>query len=138
VVENLRGLAPNSLFVFGRRDPFVPSARTNGLLSALEMHAPRAHVAKIHGGHFKTLVASGRYQRTLAGVASARTKWQVGLREPVVGAVTALQLTRVTVKREGYSLRDSFSASMMSESTLAGSVASGSGPVKYVSPTRKQ
>jgi pimeloyl-ACP methyl ester carboxylesterase len=78
-VENLRGLAPNSLFVFGRRDPFVPGARTNGLLSALEMHAPRAHVAKVHGGHFKTLVASGRYQRALDGVSSARTKWQVRL-----------------------------------------------------------
>lgn len=77
--DNLRGLAPNSLFVFGRRDPFVPGARTNGLLRALDMHAPRAHVAKIHGGHFKTLVASGRYQRALAGVSPARTRWQVRL-----------------------------------------------------------
>jgi pimeloyl-ACP methyl ester carboxylesterase len=77
--ENLRGLAPSSLFVFGRRDPFVPGARTNGLLRALDMHAPRANVVKIHGGHFKTLVASGRYQRALAGVSPAPTRWQVRL-----------------------------------------------------------
>jgi hypothetical protein len=78
-VENLCGLAPNSLFVFGHRDPFVPAARTNGLLWALDKYAPRAHVAKVHGGHFKTLVASGRHQRALAGASSARIKWQVRL-----------------------------------------------------------
>jgi pimeloyl-ACP methyl ester carboxylesterase len=65
LADNLRGLAPNSLFLFGRRDPFVPAARTNGLMCALETNAPRAHIAKVDGGHFKTLVESGRYQRAL-------------------------------------------------------------------------
>ena len=75
--ENLRGLAPNSLFVFGRRDPFIPAARGNGLLRAIDMHAPRAHVVKIHGGHFKTLIASSRHQRALAGAIVKQARWQV-------------------------------------------------------------
>jgi pimeloyl-ACP methyl ester carboxylesterase len=73
--ENLRGLATNSLFVFGRRDPFIPSARTNGLLLALIEHAPRAHVVKVHGGHFKTLLASGRQQRALVGLTPVHARW---------------------------------------------------------------
>src|SRR5438477_2413806 len=46
--QNLAGLAPNSLFVIGRNDPFIPLARKNGLLRAIDTHAPRAHVAKLH------------------------------------------------------------------------------------------
>ena len=79
--DNLRGIAPNSLFVFGRRDPFVPGARTNGLMCALNTHAPRAHIAKVDGGHFKTLVESGRYQRALAGVPVPRSRWRFSLPE---------------------------------------------------------
>jgi hypothetical protein len=81
--ENLRGLAPNSVFVFGRRDPFIPGARTNGMLRALDMHSPRAHIVKIHGGHFKTLVASGRDQRALIGVTAPPTRWHVRLPAPL-------------------------------------------------------
>jgi hypothetical protein len=55
---------------------------------------PRAYVAKVHGGHFKTLVASGRYQRALAGVSSARTKWQVRL--PVSLSAPQLPLPGLT------------------------------------------
>jgi len=71
--EKLRCLGPNSLFVFGRRDPFIPAARGNGLLRAIDMHAPRAHIVKIQGGHFKTLIASGRYQCRMLGIESTRT-----------------------------------------------------------------
>ena len=60
-------IAPNSLFVFGRTRSIVPGARTNGLMRALNTHVPRAHIAKVDGGHFKTLVESGRHQRALAG-----------------------------------------------------------------------
>jgi pimeloyl-ACP methyl ester carboxylesterase len=90
--DNLRGLAPNSLFVFGRRDPFVPAARTNGMLRALDTHAPRAHVVKVHGGHFKTLVASGRYQRALAGASPAPTRWHVRL--PVTFSLSQSRLSK--------------------------------------------
>ena len=66
--QNLAGLAPNSLFVIGRNDPFIPLARKNGLLRAIDTHAPRAHVAKLHAGHFKTLVTSSRFQRAMLDI----------------------------------------------------------------------
>jgi carbon monoxide dehydrogenase subunit G len=68
-------------------------ARTNGLLRALDMHSPRANVVKVHGGHFKSLVASGRYQRALAGVSPSRTRWQVRL--PVNFSLAQLGLSKL-------------------------------------------
>jgi hypothetical protein len=75
--HNLAGVGKNSVFVIGKRDPFVPAARTAGLLRAIETHAPHAQVITLAAGHFKTLRSSGRYQRTLLGVPSARARWQL-------------------------------------------------------------
>jgi pimeloyl-ACP methyl ester carboxylesterase len=74
--QNLAGLAPNSLFVVGRNDPFVPLARKNGLLRAIDAHAPKAHVVKPHAGHLKTLIMSSRFQRSLSGVRAVPNRWR--------------------------------------------------------------
>src|SRR5262245_19327376 len=63
--QNLRGLAPHSLFVVGRGDPFIPVGRVNGLLAAIEAHAPRCHVVRLAAGHVKTMMLSGRHQLRL-------------------------------------------------------------------------
>ena len=75
--QNLRGLAPHSLFIVGRRDPFVPTGRMNGLLAAIEAHAPRCHVVKLAAGHVKTMMMSGRHQRGLSGVTARSTAWRL-------------------------------------------------------------
>jgi hypothetical protein len=93
--ETLRGLGPNSLFVFGRHDPFIPTSRVNGLLRAIDQHAPRAHVIKIHGGHLKALIASACHQRALASDNPAHAIWQTA--SPSVGSLPAQpQLSRPT------------------------------------------
>lgn len=74
--HNLAGIARDSLFVLGQRDPFVPPRRAQGLLSAIEAHAPDARVVTLNGGHLKTLISSGRHQMQMAGVAAA-ARWQV-------------------------------------------------------------
>ena len=75
--QNLRGLAPHSLFVVGRRDPFIPTGRMNGLLAAVEAHAPRCHVVKLAAGHIKTMMLSGRHQRQLSGVSVRSPAWRL-------------------------------------------------------------
>jgi len=75
--QNLRGLAPHSLFVVGRRDPFIPTGRMNGLLAAVEAHAPRCHVVKLAAGHVKTMMLSGRHQRLLSGVTVRSPAWRL-------------------------------------------------------------
>ena len=77
--QNLRGLAPHSLFVVGRTDPFIPTGRMNGLLVAVEAHAPRCHVVKLTAGHVKTLMLSGRHQRCLSGVTTRSRVWRLDL-----------------------------------------------------------
>jgi hypothetical protein len=74
--ENLSGIAADSVFVIGDRDPYIPRHRKAGLLQAIEAHAPRAQVIKLHAGHFKTLMASGRYQRRMMGLERGRS-WQL-------------------------------------------------------------
>jgi pimeloyl-ACP methyl ester carboxylesterase len=74
--QNLAYIAKGSVFVVGERDPFVPPPRMAGLLRGIETHAPDAHVIKLDAGHFKTLMASGRYQRSLLGIEAPRTSWQ--------------------------------------------------------------
>jgi hypothetical protein len=66
--ENLRGIRAGSIFVMGDHDPFVPFECKAGLLRAIETHSPGAHVVRLSAGHFKTMVASGRYQRRMLGV----------------------------------------------------------------------
>src|SRR5262245_11455748 len=64
-VQNLAGVAPNSLFIMGKRDPFIPARRSKGLLRAIRKQQPHAHVLKLDAGHVKTMLASVRYQRAL-------------------------------------------------------------------------
>jgi hypothetical protein len=78
-VCNLRNIAPNSVFVIGQRDPFVPARRTANLLQALETHVPSAQVVRLDAGHVKTLVASGRHQRALLTLSPQRSTWQIRL-----------------------------------------------------------
>jgi pimeloyl-ACP methyl ester carboxylesterase len=75
--QNLAGIAPGSLFVVGRYDPFVPAPRLAGLLTAIKRDVPRGQVVQLSAGHFKTLVMSGAYQRALLGLQRARKAWQV-------------------------------------------------------------
>jgi pimeloyl-ACP methyl ester carboxylesterase len=74
-VQNLSGIAPESMFIVGERDPFIPSRRRRGLVRAIRRHAPRARVVTLDAGHVKTMIASARYQRELAGTGQARAWW---------------------------------------------------------------
>jgi pimeloyl-ACP methyl ester carboxylesterase len=77
--ENLAGIAgAGSVFVMGERDPYVPPRCKAGLLRAIEAHAPGAQVVRLKTGHFKTLMASGRYQRQMLGVGHRRP-WRLGV-----------------------------------------------------------
>lgn len=77
-IHNLAGIARDSLFVLGKRDPFVPVSRAEGLLSAIEKHAPETRIVKVNGGHLKTLIASGRHQMQMVG-ATPPARWQMRL-----------------------------------------------------------
>ncbi len=76
-IHNLAGIAPNSVFVVGRRDPFVPSQRRSALQRAIELHQPSAKIIKLEAGHFRTLLLSARHQLAMLGLAPARSRWQV-------------------------------------------------------------
>jgi hypothetical protein len=73
--QNLAGIAPNSVFVVGKKDPFIPAPCQTGLLAAIEGRAPSAQVITLNAGHFRTLRGSARYQRTMLGIEPARTGW---------------------------------------------------------------
>jgi hypothetical protein len=75
--ENLARIARNSVFVVGRRDPYVPQSCKAGLLRAIEAHAQDPHVITLDAGHFKTLMGSGRYQRSMLGGHRPRRIWRV-------------------------------------------------------------
>lgn len=79
--HNLAGIGASSLFLIGRNDPFVPASRGRGLLAAIKSHAPSAEIVRVNAGHFKTLLISGRYQRSMLGVTPARRSWSLQLPE---------------------------------------------------------
>jgi hypothetical protein len=72
--QNLAGIAPNSVFVVGQRDPYIPPNCNAGLLQAIAKHVREAHVIKLDAGHFRTMMASGRYQRAMLGIEAMRRK----------------------------------------------------------------
>jgi pimeloyl-ACP methyl ester carboxylesterase len=76
-VQNLAGIAAESMFILGERDPFVPARRTKGLLRAIDRRAPRARVIVLNAGHVKTMIASARYQRELAGNQRRQGWWHM-------------------------------------------------------------
>lgn len=77
--ENLAGLGSDSIFVIGERDPFIPRCCREGLLHAIDRHARKPLVIKVDLGHFGTLRASSRLQRTMVPTEKFRSKWQVRL-----------------------------------------------------------
>jgi pimeloyl-ACP methyl ester carboxylesterase len=76
-VQNLGGIAQESMFIVGERDPFIPARRKRGLLRALRRQAPRARVVRLDAGHVKTMIASADYQRDFAGVEAKRAWWHL-------------------------------------------------------------
>jgi pimeloyl-ACP methyl ester carboxylesterase len=76
-VQNLGGIAQESVFIVGERDPFIPARRKRGLLRALRRHAPRARVVRLDAGHVKTMIASAAYQRDFARVEGKRAWWHL-------------------------------------------------------------
>ena len=77
--ENLTNVAPNSVFLIGKSDPYVPTDRKHGLLRAIETQVHNAHVIELESGHFKTLMVSGRYQRRFLGRDCARRTWRLSV-----------------------------------------------------------
>ncbi len=67
--HNLSGIAPDSVFVMGERDPFIPPRRSAGLLQAIERVVPKARVFKVAAGHVKTMLSSASHQCQMVGVA---------------------------------------------------------------------
>ena len=62
----------------GQRDPYIPPNCNRGLLQAIAKHVRAAQVIKLDTGHFKTLTASGRYQRAMLGIEAVRRKiWRM-------------------------------------------------------------
>ena len=76
--HNLEGISPDSVFVMGERDPFIPPRRSACLLQAIERCVPKARVFKLAAGHIKTMVASARYQCAMAGVTTGGA-WRLRL-----------------------------------------------------------
>ena len=74
--HNLAGIASDSVFVMGQRDPFIPPRRSAGLLDAIERSAPKARVVKLDAGHVKTMIWSARHQYAFAGIERAPA-WQL-------------------------------------------------------------
>jgi hypothetical protein len=74
--HNLATIGQDSVFLLGQRDPFIPAERSAGLLQAIAASRPDARVVTLDGGHFKTLVSSGRYQRAMLGI--ERRQWALG------------------------------------------------------------
>ena len=87
--QNLTGIAENSVFVVGQRDPFIPSPCHSGLLAAVESCAPSAQVVTLNAGHFRTLRGSARYQRTMLGIEPARTGWSSAVSTALLGSPSA-------------------------------------------------
>jgi hypothetical protein len=67
--QNLAAIAKESIFILGRRDPFVPPLRSAGLMQAIAAWAPGAQVITLDAGHFRTMMLSGRYQKAMLGLA---------------------------------------------------------------------
>lgn len=78
-VQNLAGIAADSMFIIGKRDPFIPPRRSRGLLRGVRRHAPEARVVMLDAGHVKTMVRSARYQRAMLGAEVPRAWWQISL-----------------------------------------------------------
>jgi pimeloyl-ACP methyl ester carboxylesterase len=77
--QNLAGLGSDSVFVIGERDPFIPQCCKEGLLQAIDKHARKPLVIKVDLGHFGTLRASSRLQRTMVATEQSRSRWQIRL-----------------------------------------------------------
>lgn len=59
-IENLANLAPGSRFIVGLRDEFIPQARREGLVAAVERTLPAAEISYVDSGHIGTMMATAR------------------------------------------------------------------------------
>lgn len=63
-IENLQHLAPESTFIFGKSDPFVPEARSSALMDAIRTSSRATgrdlRIIEVEGGHLRTLVSGAR------------------------------------------------------------------------------
>ncbi len=59
-VDNLANLAPGSRFVVGLRDEFLPKARREGLVRAVQRVMPSAEVSYVDRGHIGTMTEALR------------------------------------------------------------------------------
>ena len=59
-VDNLANLAPGSRFVVGLRDEFLPKARREGLVRAVQRVLPSAEVSYVDRGHIGTMTEALR------------------------------------------------------------------------------
>jgi pimeloyl-ACP methyl ester carboxylesterase len=59
-VDNLANLAPGSRFVVGLRDEFLPKARREGLVRAVQSVLPSAEVSYVDRGHIGTMTEALR------------------------------------------------------------------------------
>ena len=75
--HNLAGVSPDSMFVFGRNDPFVPPRRSSNLLKAIGTHVPAARIVNLDAGHFRTLMLSNKHQRAMLGLEPSQSRWQM-------------------------------------------------------------
>jgi hypothetical protein len=71
--QNLGGIASQSIFVMGRRDPFIPARRSAALLEAIKRTAPKVRVMTLDAGHVETMVLSAQYQYAMAGIERSRS-----------------------------------------------------------------
>ena len=60
--QNLAGIAPNSVFIIGRRDPFVPASVLEGLLQAIATQCPARPGRHPGRGTFQDAHAERRYK----------------------------------------------------------------------------
>jgi pimeloyl-ACP methyl ester carboxylesterase len=74
-VQNLAGVASDSMFIIGRRDPFVPQRRAVALRRAISSALAAAQVVTLDVGHVRTLMRSGRYQRAMLGLSPSPSRW---------------------------------------------------------------
>ena len=70
-------IAAESLFVMGKRDPFIPAQSSAALLKAIKKWVPKARVMSLNAGHVRTMVLSARYQYAMAGIERPRTWFEL-------------------------------------------------------------
>lgn len=59
-IDNLENLGAGSRFIVGLRDEFIPKARREGLVAAVERALPAAEISYVDAGHIGTMLTTAR------------------------------------------------------------------------------